>query len=154
RIVETAQRKREVEVTEEALAGRPTLASGIGDAAAARLLIFDELPDDERPRREDRVLLVGIVWGGTTLVELEQVGKGGDLTGDRPCDLPGSTVPRNFQLVKHSADGHVVTLPDELRAEIHGDRRVIPLSRKGHRVHAPFRGHAYPIGEADRLVAQ
>ena len=97
---------------EGALAGRPTLASGIADAAAARLLIFDELPVEERPREEERVLLVGIVWGGTTLIELEQVGKDDDLTVSRLFDLPASTLPRNFRLVKHSAGGHVVTLPE------------------------------------------
>ena len=154
--VEMAQRKREVAVMEAegALAGRPTLASGIVDAAAARLLIFDELPVEDRPREEERVLLVGIVWGGTTLIELEQVGKDDDLTVSRLFDLPASTLPRNFRLVKHSAGGHVVTRPDELHAEIHGDRRVLPLAGKGQRVEAPFRGHAYAIGEGDRVVAQ
>ncbi len=73
--MELARVEREVEVgvAEQMHEDRPTLASGIADAAAAQLLIFDELPEDERPRPGDRVLLVGIVWGGTTLVELEQV---------------------------------------------------------------------------------
>ena len=150
-----AQRKREVKVeVPGAPAGRPTLASQVADAAAAQLLIFDELPEEERPRKEDRVLLVGIVWGGTTLVELEPVGKGGDLSVGRLFDLPASTLPRNFQLVKHAAEGHVLTLPDELRAEVHGDRRVLPLAVKGARVDAPFRGHTYTIGDGDRVVAQ
>ena len=119
--VEMAQRKREVAVMEAegALAGRPTLASGIADAAAARLLIFDELPVEERPREEERVLLVGIVWGGTTLVELEQVGTGDDLTVSRLFDLPASTLPRNFHVVRHTDRGHLVTLPDDLHAEVH-----------------------------------
>src|SRR5215475_699158 len=148
-----AERKREVEVeVRGAPAGRPTLASQVSDAAAAQLLIFDELPDEERPRKEDRVLLVGIVWGGSTLVELEQVGKGGDLSVSRLFDLPASTLPRNFQLVRHAADGHVLTLPDDLHAEVHTDRRVVlPLAAKGARVDAPFTGHAYTIGERDRV---
>src|SRR4051794_19520270 len=33
-----------------------TLASRVADAAAAQLLIFDELPDDEKPKANDRVL--------------------------------------------------------------------------------------------------
>ena len=63
-----AQTMRKVEVSqlEEARVQRPTLASRIADAAAAQLLIFDELPEDERPRKGERVLLVGIVWGGST----------------------------------------------------------------------------------------
>src|SRR5205823_4056121 len=132
----------------------PTLASGIADAAAAQLLIFDELPEDERPASNDRALLVGIVWGGTTLVELEQVVEGGDLTVSRLFDLPESTLPRNFHLVKHARSGHVVTFPDEIRAEVHSGGRIVPLGMKGQRVDAPFRGHAYTIGRDDRVVAQ
>src|SRR5438132_13914116 len=66
----------------------PTIASRVADAAAAQLLIFDELPEDERPRKDDRVLLLGLVWGGTTLVELEQVARGSDLPVKRLFDLP------------------------------------------------------------------
>jgi TonB family protein len=150
--VEMVQMKREVEL--EAEVDRPTLASQIGDAAAAQLLIFDELPENERPRKEDRVLLVGIVWGGTTLVELEQVGKCDDLSVSRLFDLPASTLPKDFHLVRHSAGGHVVTLPDELHAEVHGNRRVSPLAARGRRVAAPFRGHSYAIGDDDRVVAR
>jgi hypothetical protein len=151
-----AQTMRRVEVSEleEERVQRPTLASRIADAAAARLLIFDELPEDERPRKGERVLLVGIVWGGKTLVELEQVGNGDDLSVSRLFDLPASTLPKNFHLVKHSQGGHVVTLPDDLHAEVHGNRRVFPLAARGRRVEAPFRGHAYPIGDDDRIVAQ
>jgi hypothetical protein len=147
-------RKMEVSELEEAPVQRPTLASRIADAAAAQLLIFDELPEDERPRKGERVLLVGIVWGGKTLVELEQVGNGDDLSVSRLFDLPASTLPKNFHLVKHSQGGHVVTLPDDLHAEVHGNRRVFPLAARGSRVEAPFRGHAYPIGDDDRIVAQ
>jgi hypothetical protein len=151
-----AQMKRMVEVVEaeDARIARSTLASRIADAAAAKLLIFDELPEDERPRKGDRVLLVGIVWGGSTLVELEQVDGGGDLSVSRLFDLPASTLPKNFQLVKHVEDGHLVTLPDELHAEVHGGRHVFPLAFKGRRVDAPFRGHAYTLGDDDRVVAQ
>src|SRR5256885_174062 len=56
-----------------------TLAAQLVDAAAAQLLLADELPADERPRDRDRVLLVGLVWGGQTLVEIEQVETGADL---------------------------------------------------------------------------
>ena len=76
------------EELERAQVERPTLASRVSDAAAAQLLIFDKLPDDERPRPGGRVLLVRIVWGGSTLVELEQVGAGADLTVSRLFDLP------------------------------------------------------------------
>ena len=148
------ERRVEVDGMESGRDERPTLASGIADAAAARLLIFDELPEDERPASNDRALLVGIVWGGTTLVELEQVVEGGDLIVSRLFDLPESTLPRNFHLVKHTRRGHVVTFPDEIRAEVHGGGRIIPLGMKGQRVDAPFRGHAYTIGRDDRVVAQ
>ena len=148
------ERMVEVEEVEGAQGTRPTLASRVSDAAAAQLLIFDELPDDERPRPGGRVLLVGIVWGGSTLVELEQVGDGADLSVSRLFDLPESTLPRNFHLVKHAPDGHVVTLPDELHAEVHRGGRVLPLAVKGRRVDAPFRGYAHAIAGDDRVVAQ
>ncbi len=152
-----AQMKRrvvEVEGMEEARFAPPTLASQVADANAARLLFSDELPEHERPREGARVLLVGIVWGGSTLVELEQVAGAGDLTVSRLFDLPDSTLPKNFQLVKHAGRGHVVTLPDDLHAEVHHGRGVAPLARSGQRVDAPFRGHAYTIGDGDRVVAR
>jgi hypothetical protein len=132
----------------------PSLASRVADAQAARLLVSDDLPEQERPRGSGRVLLVGIVWGGSTLVELEQVGIADDLSVSRLFDLPRSTLPKNFHLVKHAAGGHVVTLPDDLHAEVHRGRRVAPLARSGERVDAPFRGHSYTIGDDDRVVAQ
>ena len=51
------------------------LGARVADAAAAKLLIFDDLPDDEKPRKDDRVLLLGLIWGGETLVELEHFAK-------------------------------------------------------------------------------
>jgi hypothetical protein len=148
------ERNMEFIETVEPQPQRPTLASQIADAAAAQLLISDELPEDERPRRGDRVLLVGIVWGRSTLVELEQVGDGADLSVSRLFDLPESTLPKNFHLVKHLDDGHVVTLPDELHAEVHGRGKVLPLARTARRVEAPFSGHAYTIDGDDRVIAQ
>jgi hypothetical protein len=131
-----------------------TLASSLVDAAAAQMLIFDELPEDERPRPGDRVLLVGIVWGGTTLVELEQVSGGGDLAVNRLFDLPAVKLPKNFQIVKHVGEGHVLTLPVELKAEIHQGAQAASLREKGRRVQAPFKGFAHTIGENERIVAQ
>src|ERR671937_107117 len=148
------ERVVEVEEVEGAQRPRPTLASRVSDAAAAQVLLSDELPDDERPRRGDRVLLVGIVWGRSTLVELEQVGAGADLSVSRLFDLPESTLPRNFHMVKHVPDGHVVTRLDEFHAEVHGGGKVLPLAAKGRRVDAPFRGYAHAIDGDDRLVAQ
>jgi len=131
-----------------------TLASEVADAAAAQLLIFDDLPEEERPRAEDRVLLVGLVWGGTTLVELEQIGKGADLRVGDLFDLPTFGLPKNFRIVQHAEGGHVLTLPDHLPAEVHGGGRVVPLEIKGRPVRAPFRGRAYALDDDDRVVAQ
>src|SRR5260370_20845943 len=150
--------QRKVAAGEVPLTGReaqPTLASHVAGAAAAQLLIFDELPADERPRAGDRVLLVGIVWGGSTLVELEQIARGDDLTVGRLFDLPGSKLPEKFRVVQHQNGGHVLTLPEELHAEVHqGKSSVTQLADEGRRVEAPFRGHAYRIGDDDRIVAQ
>src|SRR4051812_35050247 len=131
-----------------------TIASGVADAAAARMLIFDELPDDERPRPDDRVLLVGLVWGGSTLVELEPIPRGADLAAGDLFDLPASGLPDNFRIVRHAGDGHVLTLPQALRAEVHGGGHVLPFGLKGRRVQAPFRGHSYLLDDDDRVVAQ
>src|SRR5437870_1964994 len=132
----------------------PAIASRVADAAAAQLLIFDELPEDERPRKDDRVLLLGLVWGGSTLVELEQVARGSDLPVKRLFDLPAVKLPKNFPIVKHVNGGHVFTLPSEIGAEVHSGAEVIPLEHKGRRIDAPFKGNSYSIGDDDRIVAQ
>ncbi len=148
-----AETRVEVAEIERAHAGS-TVASQIADASVARLLISDDLPAGERPRPRDRVLLVGIVWGGTTVVELEQVGKGEDLPAGRLFDLPASGLPRSFRLVRHAGGGHVVTLPDDLRAEVHRRRRVEPFAARARQVDAPFRGHAFTVEDDDRVVAE
>jgi len=132
----------------------PTLASRVADAAAAQLLIFDELPEDEKPRPGDRVLLVGIVWGGSTLVELEQIWKGDDLPVSRLFDLPTMKLPKNFPIVKHHGDSHVISLPQDVSAEVHRAGQVKALSSVGRRIEAPFSGHSHTVGADDRIVAQ
>jgi TonB family protein len=131
-----------------------SLASKMGDVAVAKLLIGGELPADEKPRADDRVLLVGLVWGGSTLVELEQVSRGADLAVSRLFDMPEQTLPRNFQIVKHVNGGHVFSLPDSIAAEVHGSGKLDALSSKGRRIEAPFKGASYEIGLEDRIVAQ
>lgn len=132
----------------------PGLVPEVADAAAANLLILGRLPDGERPQAADRVLLLGLVWGGTTLVELEQVGEGEALTAGRLFDLPASDLPKNFRIVQPKGSGHVLSLPEGMPAEVHGTRSVIPLDRKGRRLDAPFRGTAYTLGDDDRVVAR
>ena len=145
----------EVTVTKKDAIPRPTtLASRVADAAAAQLLIFDELPEDEKPRPGDRVLLVGIVWGGSTLVELEQIWTGGDLPVSRLFDLPSMKLPKNFPIVKHDAADHVLSLPEEIHAEIHRASEVKPLAQVGRRIEAPFKGSSHKVGSDDRIVAQ
>ncbi|MFN2547294.1 MAG: AgmX/PglI C-terminal domain-containing protein [Myxococcales bacterium] len=131
-----------------------TLASRVADAAAAQLLIFDELPADEKPRPGDRVLLVGIVWGDSTLVELEQIWTGGDLPVSRLFDLPSMKLPKNFPIVKHDGADHVLSLPDDVHAEIHRSGEVKALPQVGRRIEAPFRGSSHKLGPDDRIVAQ
>ena len=136
------------------LAPPSTLASRVVDAAAAQLLIFDELPESEKPRPGDRVLLVGIVWGGSTLVELEQIGAGGDLPVSTLFDLPSTQLPKNFPIVKHDGADHVLSLPDEIHAEIHRGAEVRPLGHVGRKIEATFRGSSHRIGADDRIVGQ
>ena len=138
-------------------APRPaSLASRVADAAAAQLLIFDELPEDEKPRDNDRVLLIGIVWGGSTLVELEQVARGEDLHVERLFDLPSVKLAPKFAIVKHVGGEHVLSFPAELHAEVHAAGKVQSFEQltKAHRIDAPFKGFAYTIGSDDRIVAQ
>lgn len=137
----------------------PSLASRVADAAAAQLLLFDELPADEKPRPDDRVLLVGLIWGGSTLIELEQVLRGADLAVGKLFDLPAGQLAKNFQIVKHVGDGHVFTVPTELRTEVHQGKKVdsfdaLSRSMKARLVEAPFRGYAYTVAPDDRVVVQ
>jgi len=136
-----------------------SLASRVTDAAAARLLLSDDLPADERPRPGDRVLLVGLIWGGSTLIELEQVGRGGDLAVGKLFDLPAVKLAKNFQLVKHAGEGHVFTVPAELRTEVHAGGKVqsfeqLNAALQARLIQAPFRGHAYQVQTDDRIVVQ
>jgi TonB family protein len=152
---------------------RETLASRVADAAAAQLLIFDQLPEDERRPStgvwtgsaarggppNDRLLLLGLVWGGSTLIELEQVQRGSDLAVGRLFDLPAVKLAKNFQLVKHVGDGHVLTLPADVSAEVHKAGKVTTLQQlcsdqKARLVEAPFKGYAYELESDDRIVAQ
>ena len=150
-----ATKRNQLAVESEVPQAQPSsLAESVADAAAAQLLIFDDLPEDEKPRLNDRVLLVGIVWGGSTLVELEQIWTGADLPVSRLFDLPSTKLPGNFPLVKHDGDGHVLSLPEETQAEIHRAGQVQPLSQVGRKIAAPFRGYAHTVGADDRIVAQ
>jgi hypothetical protein len=130
-----------------------------GDAAAAKLLVFDELPEDERPRKGDRVLLLGLVWGGTTLIELEQIARGGELKVGKLFDLPAVRLPPGFRLVRPERDELVFTVPAALKSEVRAGGKVWSLEQlafqgKARRVEAPFRGHAYPVRDGDRVVVQ
>ncbi len=111
---------------------RTSLASRVADAAAAQLLLFDDLPADERPLPNDRVLLVGIVWGNETMIELEQIAKGGDLKVGELFDLPTSNLPKEFRIVRHVGED------SDLLGAQRPDRRGAPHRRQAGR-HA---GHA------------
>ena len=138
---------------------RETLAAHLADAAAAHLLLDDDLPSDERPRPGDRVLLVGIVWGGSTLVEIEQVATGSDLPVHRLFDMPALKLAQNFKVVKHVGEDHVLTLPADVNSEVHRSGRIFTLQKlstdgKARVVEAPFKGYALEIESDDRVVAQ
>src|SRR3954466_3677754 len=138
---------------------RGSLAAQLVDAAAAQLLLADELPADEKPRDRDRVLLVGLVWGGQTLVEIEQVETGRDLRAGKLFDLPAVQLPKTFALVRHEGDRHVVSIPAILRSEVHKGHEVrsfgeLAAEARAGVVEAPFRGHAYPIDLDDRVVVR
>ena len=142
-----------------AAAGRPAhppvpMSSGVTDAVAAQLLLADDLPDDEKPRPGDRVLLLGLVWGSSTLVELEQVAEGESLDVGRLFDLPDSDLPWKARLVQPRGSGHVLRLPQGLDGEVHGRRAVVALARGARRAASPFGGTAYELGDDERIVAR
>jgi TonB family protein len=129
--------------------------NGQADAAAAKLLLFDDLPPMSEPRGPHRVLLVGLVWGKETLIELEQVPLGGELRAAKLSSLPTSQLRPRFRLVQPELDGHVITLPAALRGEVHRAGRIETLEDAGAQsVQAPFAGYAYRIAPADRVVAR
>src|SRR5438105_3354948 len=76
------------------------LPRGQIDAASAKLLLFDDVPAANEPRVRDRVLLVGLVWGGETLIELEQVPVGGELRAARLYSLPTTQLRPRFRIVQ------------------------------------------------------
>src|SRR3954453_14557203 len=138
---------------------RGSLAAQLVDAAAAQLCLADELPAYEKPRDRDRVLLVGLVWGGQTLVEIEQVETGRDLRAGKLFDLPAVQLPKTFALVRHEGDRHVVSMPATLRSEVHSGGEVrsfgdLAAEARAGVVEAPFRGPAYSIDLDDRVVVK
>ncbi|GAC1336233.1 MAG: hypothetical protein NVSMB23_00540 [Myxococcales bacterium] len=129
------------------------------DAAVAQLLLAPDLPADEKPHPGDRVLLAGLVWGGTTLIELEPIARGGVLTARALFDLPAAGLPPDFRLVQNAGDELVVTVPETLSAEVHGGGapasfQQLHAAGKARLVEAPFRGHAYIVQGADRVVVR
>ena len=111
------------------LAAPPTT----NDAAAARLL-FEDFPHSPAPGADGRILLIGLVWGKETLIELEQVGRGGDLRAGKLFDLPEAKLPPGFRIVQPEGDGHVFTVPAGLDAEVHRGgavRRIEEAHRLG-----------------------
>ena len=129
-------------------------AAPAGDAAAARLL-FEDVAEDAGTRRRDRVLLVGLIWGQETLIELEQVPRGGHLRAGKLFDLPTGGLPPDFRIVQSDGDGHVFTVPAGLDAEVHrgkAGRRVDEACAWP--VQAPFAGRAHRLGAHDRVVVR
>jgi hypothetical protein len=133
----------------------------VADAAVARLLMFDELPEGERPRDGDKVLLLGLVWGGETLVELEQVQQGGELAVAALFDLPLANLPKEFRLVRHVGKDLVFTVPAELPGEVReqggaaaGTFEQLAAAGRARKVDAPFKGYSYTVGLGDRVVVQ
>ena len=118
------------------------LPSTANDAAAARLLLGDGMVEGADPRPERRLLLVGLVWGRQTLIELEQVGRGSGLRVGSLFDLPEAKLPPEFRIVQPDGDGHVVALPAGLTAEIHGGGAVRRM------------GEAHRLGAQERVVVR
>lgn len=138
-----------------------SLASRVADAAAAQLLLFDDLPADEKPLPNDRVLLVGIIWGNETMIELEQIAKGGDLKVGELFDLPTSNLPKEFRIVRHVGEDLIFSVPTDLSAEVHhtGGKQVDTLATlaaagKARKIDAPFTGYSYTVQSDDRVVVQ
>jgi TonB family protein len=130
------------------------LGARAGDAAAARLL-FDDVPEDAGTRRAEPILLVGLIWGRETLIELEQVARGGDLRAGKLFDLPTVGLPPEFRIVQPDGDGHVFTVPAELQAEVHRGKSIRRFDEAGARtVQAPFAGHARRLGAHERVVVR
>jgi len=125
-----------------------------GDAAAARLL-FDDLPEGAELRAGDRVLLVGLVWGQDTLIELEQVRRGGGLRAGKLFDLPEAKLPPEFRIVQPEGEGHVFTVPAGVYAEVHRAGGIRRFDQAGARaVQAPFAGHAHLLAARERVVVR
>ncbi|HYR19741.1 MAG TPA: AgmX/PglI C-terminal domain-containing protein [Myxococcales bacterium] len=132
----------------------PVHPARAGDAAAARLL-FDDSPEGADPGAGDRVLLVGLVWGQETLIELEQVGRGGGLRAGKLFDLPEAKLPPEFRIVQPQGDGHVFTVPAGVHAEVHRAGGVRRFDQAGSRaVQAPFAGHARLLSARERVVVR
>jgi TonB family protein len=73
---------------------------------------------------KDRVLLVGLLWGNDTLIELQQVPVGGELRAKSFSNLAGTKFRPDFRVVRSDGDGHVIVVPSGARARVRGSDRV------------------------------
>jgi len=133
-------------------------AAPVGAARAAggasRLLLDDPTPGAPQRVRE-RVLLVGLVWGKDTLVELEQVRRGEALRAGKLFDLPAVKLGPEFRLVQPDGDGHVLTFPAALPGLVHRGGAAHSFAEVGARaVEAPFTGYSHRLGAQERVVVR
>jgi TonB family protein len=87
-------------------------------------LVFGEGAVAREPTGSDRVLLVGLVWGKETLLELQQVPVGGELRAGKLSNLPFAQFQPDFRLVQPQGDGHVITVPSGASAQVERGGRV------------------------------
>src|SRR5207248_1167554 len=109
------------------IAGDRELLGGAGARAWPRgapgPLLFGAGTGSRESAGRDRVLLVGLVWGKETLIELQQVPVGGELRARNLSNLPAAQFRPDFRIVQPDGDGHVVVVPSGARAKVHrGDR--------------------------------
>ena len=91
---------------------------------SAAPILFGEGTAAREPVGNDRVLLVGLVWGKETLLELQQVPVGGELRASKLSNLPAARFEPDFRVVQAEGDGHVVVAPSGARAQVRHDGRV------------------------------
>jgi TonB family protein len=91
---------------------------------SAAPILFGEGAAAREPVGNDRVLLVGLVWGKETLLELQQVPVGGELRASKLSNLPAARFEPDFRVVQPEGDGHVIVAPSGARAQVRRDGRV------------------------------
>lgn len=126
--------------------------------------LSDELPENMRPKKDDKQLIVALVWGKDEFLDIRDVDRGQTLFASTK-EGPGLqifhdvTAAGPVPLVQPEGDGFRVLLPAKTNSRVRtagkdrtGDELVKAGEAQG--IDVPFKGASYTLGLDDRVLVE